>query len=349
MQLAIKFDEITGEVPVALKELWKNENPAVLAGVEVETEAQLLDAVVETMKKWPKDEVTETKSVESKKWLLVSGLQKSIRRGKAEKARQCGHAVMLLDSAYLWRRLCVIALEDIGWANPMACAMTLAVASSKKFRTTYGEKELLFFLTDMLALGMKDRTLCDWVNVRHTTPEQLHFNRQMFDHQMVNSDMPFLGKFMAVKGRMLMRDPLFLAVLPQWKMLQQSQGFWLHVEDRTETEIRGIPASAYDQHVSVGKRALAYFAKACPAVRKILDEFPFVDKLAVLGGIVFVFEGALLDRQLRFDGWQAVWEGGLDSDYHFMEGMPKEKQLELLDAVSQNLETLHRARARVSE
>ena len=349
MQIAINFEDSTGEVPVDLMELWKTQNPVVLADVEMNTEVQVLDAVVTAMSKWMKDDVTTTVTTESKKWLLVSGLQKAIRRGNAEKARQCGHAILGLDSTYLWRRLCVIALEDIGWANPVACAMTLAVASSKSFRKAHDERELLFFIIDMLSLGMKDRTLCDWVNIRMATPEKLHFNRQEFDHQMVNSDMPFVGKFMAVKGRMMMRPELFLAVLPQWKMLQKNPKFWVHVEDRTEEEIRGVPASAYDQHVAVGKRSLAYFAKACPAVRKIVDQFPFVDKLAVLGGIVFVLEGALLDRQFRFEGWQEIWEAGLDSDYGFMSGMPKEMQIALIDAVRQNFESLNKARIRVSE
>jgi len=54
-----------------------------------------------------------------RKWELVSAFQKAIRRGEKQLAL---HLVSAMDSmpeeyAYFWRRLCVIACEDVGPAD----------------------------------------------------------------------------------------------------------------------------------------------------------------------------------------------------------------------------------------
>lgn len=349
MQQALDFGTVEEEIiPPGLQALWLEFNPLSQV-IPMNTEPQILDAVVELMKQYPMDMMTETKSTEDKKWLLVSGLQKAIRRGRAEKARQCAHAVMGIDSDYLWRRLCVIALEDIGWGNPDVCAMVLAVATNKKFRATHGEKPLLFFLVDMLAGSIKDRTLCDFVNVwHHTAKEKLTSDKTLFNHSVINSDMPFVGKYMAVKGRMALKIPLWLPVQKQWNMLKESEMFGSIKHDVAEQDIYGIPASAYDQHTMVGKKALAYFAKACDPIREWFVKHPFMDKVAVLGGIVFVVEGARLDRQLDFDWAGTIYDDALISDFHHMNGASEEDRNELIEAVRKNLEALNKARVRVS-
>lgn len=48
------------------------------------------------------------------KWLVASSLQKSIRRGETQIAMNCAARLWEQDKRMLWRRLGVIALEDLG-------------------------------------------------------------------------------------------------------------------------------------------------------------------------------------------------------------------------------------------
>ena len=49
---------------------------------------------------------------------VISSFQKHIRRGEEVKALKCAYELVPKHEKWLWRRLIVIALEDIGPANP---------------------------------------------------------------------------------------------------------------------------------------------------------------------------------------------------------------------------------------
>lgn len=94
------------------------------------------------------------------KWLAVSSLHKSIRRGQVDLAL-CATATLLeLDPDYLFRRLPVIAYEDIGIANPILCNLTL-FASAKRVQSTYGRERLAYLLVSLLSESLKSRAATD--------------------------------------------------------------------------------------------------------------------------------------------------------------------------------------------
>jgi replication-associated recombination protein RarA len=66
-----------------------------------------------------------------RKWELVSALQKSIRRGKKEITLHLLSAIdgMPEECAYFWRRLCVIACEDVGPADDVLAAYVVACST----------------------------------------------------------------------------------------------------------------------------------------------------------------------------------------------------------------------------
>jgi hypothetical protein len=66
-----------------------------------------------------------------RKWELVSAVQKSIRRGDKQVALRL---ISVMDSmpeeyAYFWRRLCVIACEDVGPADDTLSAFVVACST----------------------------------------------------------------------------------------------------------------------------------------------------------------------------------------------------------------------------
>ena len=94
------------------------------------------------------------------KWVLVSALQKSIRRGESYTACRCAFALMHIDSVYLWARLVVIALEDVGVCK--STAYVLLASQGVTWRKQYSTQDLLFFLVDSLCREKgKTRALTD--------------------------------------------------------------------------------------------------------------------------------------------------------------------------------------------
>lgn len=94
------------------------------------------------------------------KWVAVSSLHKSIRRCEVEFALRATATLLSLDPDYLFRRLPIIAYEDVGIANPQLCALTL-FASSKRVQNAYGRDRLAYYLTKLLAESVKSRTATD--------------------------------------------------------------------------------------------------------------------------------------------------------------------------------------------
>lgn len=97
----------------------------------------------------------------SDRWLLGSALQKAIRRGLDVEALQVAQALHHTDASYAWRRLRVIALEDVGLGDIETVATLLAVAGKQQLRQGLGDEQLYLSFARALAIAPKDRTACD--------------------------------------------------------------------------------------------------------------------------------------------------------------------------------------------
>lgn len=71
-------------------------------------------------------------------YLLASAVQKAIRRGDIATGRRAGHQLLRLDRQRLWRRLAVIALEDIGVADIDVAAELVGIATLPAARRLLG-------------------------------------------------------------------------------------------------------------------------------------------------------------------------------------------------------------------
>lgn len=111
--------------------------------------------------------------------LHASALQKAIRRGELDEASEHAAALLELDPEYFWRRLRVIALEDVTLGNPEVVGIVLAVAGKRTLRRRYGEAILACTLVQALAAGEKDRTACDLVSWITFSPELETFRQSI--------------------------------------------------------------------------------------------------------------------------------------------------------------------------
>src|SRR6266516_485871 len=68
------------------------------------------------------------------RWIVSSVLQKSIRRGDVELAQRAACTLHAFDRSAIWRRLVVIACEDVGVGDIDALLETFLAATSTDFR-----------------------------------------------------------------------------------------------------------------------------------------------------------------------------------------------------------------------
>jgi hypothetical protein len=92
-------------------------------------------------------------------WVVNSLLQKSIRRGEVEVAQRAALTFLRQRGSALWRRLMIIAFEDVGAACPEAVAMTVSACTDKGWRKrTGGEVIVAVHLARLLAEAPKCRS-----------------------------------------------------------------------------------------------------------------------------------------------------------------------------------------------
>jgi hypothetical protein len=92
-------------------------------------------------------------------WIVSGVLQKSIRRGETELVQRAALTLLTLKASALWRRLMVIASEDIGAGSEDLLAVTVAAATDGDWRQSVGgDERVAMFLARRLAEAPKDRS-----------------------------------------------------------------------------------------------------------------------------------------------------------------------------------------------
>ena len=101
---------------------------------------------------------------ENHKWRAVSALQKAIRRGNVLTALRMANGLHGLDWEYVWRRMAVIAIEEIGVADIVLVASVVWVSGKRSWREQNGGcLNYLYLLVERMARSVKDRSVCDLV------------------------------------------------------------------------------------------------------------------------------------------------------------------------------------------
>ena len=100
---------------------------------------------------------------------VISALQKEIRRGHTENAVLLAYEMVITSPAledYLWKRLLVISVEDVGFGEPSAPVMLNALFQMvSSFDRSMGERKLFAVHAVRYLCGCtKDRTSDEMVN-----------------------------------------------------------------------------------------------------------------------------------------------------------------------------------------
>lgn len=93
------------------------------------------------------------------RWVVISLLQKAIRRGEIETAQRAARIAFAQKGSAIWRRFMVIAFEDIGTASPDVVAMTVAASTDPDWRKRNGgDLHVAVQLARILAEAPKSRS-----------------------------------------------------------------------------------------------------------------------------------------------------------------------------------------------
>ena len=115
------------------------------------------------------------------KWRVISALQKCIRRGDTTNAFRAAIAAFNGgEDGYMWHRLRVIVLEDIGIANLPLAGLVLSVSGKTKWRAKNGGLYFTLAVVEAMCLTVKDRTLCDIAYTSYCNPD----HKELFNNYM---------------------------------------------------------------------------------------------------------------------------------------------------------------------
>ena len=228
------------------------------------------------------------------KWHLASALQKAIRRGHVELAQSYASGLLEHHPGYVFRRLGVIALEDIGPGDWLACALALEALTCSRLRRKLGERPVLLSLVTALSTAPKSRALADKANVDAASTALAD------ESNGLRADSPFIVQSIARSAKNL--EGLGRGVFAIWQATQAPTAVVCHPPDHFGDElVGGYVAAAFDKHTHEGLRAIATLAG------------PFSARQ--LGLVLFYKEGCHVDRQLTWACGEALRARSHGIDY----------------------------------
>src|SRR5690606_1951563 len=129
---------------------------------------------------------------------LTSALQKACRRGHTHLAVEYALKLHSIDPQYCWRRLAIIALEDVGFGDCLSAALALEACRSFGFRQKLGELRTVATVASSLADEVGSRSLCDSLVVKG--PEYPYPPARQFEAPIEFHAAPWLVQYLAYRG-----------------------------------------------------------------------------------------------------------------------------------------------------
>lgn len=126
------------------------------------------------------------------KFLASSLLQKSIRRGETSWAWQAASYLLEYHPSYFWKRLPIIALEDIGVGDLDAVMLVLTASKNRQSLSKYGSGfQLAAALLQEMCDAEKDRSADDLFDCLSRDPNLICQRAQILDQIATNEHIDF--------------------------------------------------------------------------------------------------------------------------------------------------------------
>ncbi len=247
--------------------------------------------------------------VRNRKWELVSAFQKAIRRGDWETTSSVISAMEASpeEYRYFWKRLCVIACEDVGPADDVLVKFTLACCSTFCRKST-GDKNFgpIYFLAEqMCALPTRSRIYCSSslvVEFAHEFSNLSPAETRIVAQLRANCEDARAGsdgwKDWQRKNRW--RSDGLLKFVDSSLALEQTVSA---LTPPPSTMLAGLPSYAYDMYTRVGTTVLRRVMEGGEGLEGITSFFRRTrvkDAYTALGEALFFAEGGRIRNELIY-------------------------------------------------
>ncbi len=279
-----------------------------------------------------------------RKWELVSAFQKSIRRGDKVMALRLASAMDSVpeEYAYFWRRLCVIACEDVGPADDVLASFVVACATVFPPKKTGSEnyKVFCFLAEQMCDLVNRSRIYCSYgiiepaitsCQLPELTPDDKPILEAIAQRKaMVQGAETSLRAWQSKndwRAEGLLR---FLDLTIPFQILQVNTQMPLH------KMLFDLPSYCYDMHTRVGLEMLRRLVRGVVGA-ECIKEFFRHNKVEgahrALGEALFFVEGGRIRGELIYEPLCSL-EQRL---FAYQHGLPMDKWLHLRDLAEKAL------------
>jgi len=247
-----------------------------------------------------------------RKWELVSAFQKSIRRGDKAMALRLISAMdsMPGEYTYFWRRLCVIACEDVGPADDVLASFVVACATVFPPKKTAGENYRLicFLAEEMCDLSTRSRIYCSY---------------GALEPAAINADLPELA---------LQDQQIIATIMQQRAAVQVPENPWREWQKKNDWRAEGLlkfvglrlplpmiqidmpippsrilfdlPSYCYDMHTRVGLQVLQRLVRGvhgAEGIKDFFEENTIKSAHRALGEELFSVEGGSIQGELIYE------------------------------------------------
>ncbi len=235
-----------------------------------------------------------------RKWELVSAFQKSIRRGDKQVALRLISAMdsMPEEYGYFWRRLCVIACEDVGPADDLLASFVVACATVFPPKKTSNKNydPLCFLAEQMCDLSVRSRIYCSYGVI-----EPVAIRSELPDLSVL--DRPIVAAIMQRKA----------AVMNDWRAegLLKFVGLTLPMEMTTVQApvpplqmLFDLPCYCYDMHTRVGLAMLKRLVRGvegADGIKELFQQNRIKSAHKALGEALFFVEGGRIQGELIYE------------------------------------------------
>lgn len=235
-------------------------------------------------------------------WIAASLLQKAIRRGRASLAMAAAIALLDVSPDRVWKRLVVVAIEDVGVGGIDEVYQTIAATCERtRLVGRHDPRRLVGFLASRLAISAKCRACDDLFVVANEDPSLEPYRLELAAARDADlyREILHVGSVhrqaiaalqLMMRGSKRMYDDLFLAIteagapytlsnvcrrafsLTREPITALLPMLWSSFQGQTTTQrddllppekmVRGIPGWALDQFCREGLASLAHFRRS---------------------------------------------------------------------------------------
>jgi hypothetical protein len=248
----------------------------------------------------------------ARKWELASALQKCIRRGDSLNSRKLIAKIDGIgpERAYLWKRLPVIACEDVG--SGASELTTFVVACARVFTPNKSREVLMdvlaFLVKKLCEAPQRSRTACSLACIA-----ELSAAGNLPDHRKPEDKEIFVS---LTRRAQLLDCPD--SPWRQWQRTNDWRGARLlrfldfHLpfpvvpvggQPSAHSQLHGLPSYCYDMYTRAGREMLRQLLSGCAGVedvREILQNATVKDPLIAAGEALFFAEGGYVKDEQAY-------------------------------------------------